>query len=116
MRLSQRMARLGTAGEVRQLLVKRSNITDQEDVARELSTSVRTLRRQLAEEGTSFRELSAEVSCLLAEELLGAGMSVEDVAHRLGYASASSLTHAYRRWRGTTPGAYARASRGSRRA
>lgn len=110
--LQRRMARLGIAGQVRDLLVKRSTVTDQEDVARALNTSVRTLRRQLADEGTSFRELSAEVSCLLAEELLAAGMPVEDVAHRLGYATASSLTHAYRRWRGTTPGAYARASRG----
>jgi AraC-like DNA-binding protein len=110
--LQRRLARLGIAGQVRDLLVRRSSVTDQEDVARELSTSVRTLRRQLAEEGTSFRELSAEVSCLLAEELLASGMPVEDVAHRLGYATASSLTHAYRRWRGTTPGAYARASRG----
>lgn len=110
--LQRRMARRGTAGRVRELLVRRSSVTDQENVARELSTSVRTLRRQLAEEGTSFRELSAEVSCLLAEELLASGMPVEDVAHRLGYATASSLTHAYRRWRGTTPGAYARASRG----
>ena len=97
---------------MRNLLVRRSNVTDQEDVARELNTSVRTLRRQLADEGTSFRELSAEVSCLLAEELLGSGMPVEDVAHRLGYATASSFTHAYRRWRGTTPGTYARAARG----
>jgi len=110
--LQRRMARLGIAGEVRQLLVRRSTVTDQDDVARELNTSVRTLRRQLADEGTSFRELSAEVSCLLAEELLGSGMPVEDVAHRLGYSTASSFTHAYRRWRGTTPGAYARAARG----
>lgn len=109
--LQRRMSRLGISGQVRDLLVRRSS-TDQDDVARELNTSVRTLRRQLAEEGTSFRELSAEVSCLLAEELLGSGMPVEQVASRLGYSSASSLTHAYRRWRGTTPGAYARASRG----
>ncbi|HSV37459.1 MAG TPA: AraC family transcriptional regulator [Nocardioidaceae bacterium] len=114
--LQRRMARRGTAGEVRELLVRRSTVADQDDVARELNTSVRTLRRQLADEGTSFRELSAEVACLLAEDLLAAGLQVEDVAHRLGYATASSFTHAYRRWRGATPGSYARAARRHRSA
>ncbi|WP_182376198.1 AraC family transcriptional regulator [Nocardioides sp. WS12] len=112
--LQRRHARLGLAGQVRDLLVRRAEITDQDDVAREIGVSVRTLQRQLAEEGTSFRELAGEVNCLLAEELLGAGLAVEDVAHRLGYATASSLTHAYRRWRGITPGQYARTVRAGR--
>jgi AraC-like DNA-binding protein len=112
--LQRRHARLGIAGEVRDLLARRSAITDQEDVARELNVSVRTLRRQLAEEGTSFRELSAEVSRLLAEELLGSGLSVEEVAHRLGYSGASAFTHAFRRWHGVTPGQFARSARRTR--
>jgi len=112
--LQRRMARTGVSGAVRELLTRRSTVADQDDVARALSTSVRTLRRQLAEEGTTFRELSAEVNCLLAEELLSAGLPVEQVAHRLGYATASSFTHAYRRWRGTTPGRYARQRRASK--
>ncbi len=110
--LQRRHARVGLAGQVRDLLVRRAEMSDQHDVARELNMSVRTLQRQLSEEGTSFRELSGEVNCLLAEELLSAGLAVEDVAHRLGYATASSFTHAYRRWRDTTPGAYARHARG----
>lgn len=112
--LRRRHARLGLAGKVRDLLVRRAEMTDQNDVARELKMSVRTLQRQLADEGTSFRELTGETNCLLAEELLGAGLGVEDVAHRLGYATASSLTHAYRRWRGTTPRQYARVARPGR--
>lgn len=107
--VQRRHARLGIAGEVRDLLARRSTITDQEDVARELHVSVRTLRRQLADEGTSFRELSSEVGRLLAEELLATGLSVEEVAHRLGYSGASAFTHAFRRWHDTTPGRYARA-------
>lgn len=109
--MQRRLARRGIAGEVRDLLSRRSTVTDQDDVARELNVSVRTLRRQLAEEGTSYRELSAEVGRLLAEELLAAGFSVEEVAHRLGYSGASAFTHAFRRWHGTTPGQYARARR-----
>lgn len=109
--IQRRHARRGVAGEVRDRLARRSTFADQQDVARELNLSVRTLRRQLAAEGTSFRELNDEVTSLLAEELLGAGLSVEEVARRLGYSSASSFTHAFRRWHDTTPGAFARAVR-----
>lgn len=108
--LQRRLERRGVSGRVRDLLARMA-AGDQEDVARELNTSVRTLRRQLSDEGTSFRELSGEVRCLLAEELLGAGLAVEDVAHRLGFSTASAFTHAYKRWRGTTPGRYARSTR-----
>lgn len=107
--VQRRHARRGVAGEVRDRLARRSTGADQEDIARQLHLSVRTLRRQLAAEGTSFRELSDEVTSLLAEELLGAGLSVEEVARRLGYSSASSFTHAFRRWHNTTPGRFARA-------
>ncbi|WP_260860796.1 helix-turn-helix domain-containing protein [Mycobacterium tilburgii] len=55
-------------------------------MARHLAVSERTLRRRLAEENTSFRELADEVHRVLAEELLGTGaLSVDDIALRLGY-------------------------------
>ncbi len=34
----------------------------------------------------------------------------EEVARRLGYAEAASFTHAFSRWKGIPPGAWARAS------
>ncbi|RDI67603.1 hypothetical protein DFR76_103674 [Nocardia pseudobrasiliensis] len=46
---------------------------------------VRTLRRRLSDEGTTFRELANETIGMLAEELLIAGLTVEQVADRLGY-------------------------------
>ncbi|MGH3736336.1 MAG: AraC family transcriptional regulator [Micromonosporaceae bacterium] len=109
--LQRRRSRLGTSGQVRDLLLRRRGVAEQEEIAAELHLSVRTLRRRLAEEGTSYRELAAETHGLLAEELLGAGLAVEDVAHRLGYSTASAFTHAFRRWKGTTPGRYARTVR-----
>jgi AraC-like DNA-binding protein len=48
---------------------------------------------------------------VLAEELLPIGATVEDVAERLGFANASSLTHAFTRWTGTTPRCFARTAR-----
>ncbi|RZS43494.1 AraC family transcriptional regulator [Herbihabitans rhizosphaerae] len=109
--LQRRKQRLGTSGQVRDLLLRRRGVAEQEEIAAELHLSVRTLRRRLADEGTSYRELAAETATMLAEELLGAGLSVEDVAHRLGYSTASAFTHAFKRHKDITPGRYARAGR-----
>jgi AraC-like DNA-binding protein len=84
-----------------------------DSVARQLVMSPRTLRRRLEAEGTSYRALVDEVRQALAEEMLATGaLTVEDVAIRLGYAEASSFIYAFKRWKGTTPAAYARGDRG----
>jgi AraC-like DNA-binding protein len=45
----------------------------------------------------------------LAIELLShAGLTVEEVAVRLGYADTASFTHAFTRWRGNPPSQYRR--------
>lgn len=108
--VTRRRARTGTAHEVRQLLTRLGALgSPMPAIARELNLSTRTLRRRLAEEGTSFRALLDEVREALAEELLTLGaVPVEDVAVRLGYAEASSFIHAFKRWKGVTPTAYVR--------
>lgn len=64
----------------------------------------RTLRRRLADEGTSFRDLLAEVRQTMAEELLSStGLSVSEVAARLGYSSPSAFIHAFQKWHGCSP-------------
>ena len=115
--LESRRRRSGTAGSVRDLLVAQpAAMPDIGDVAAALAVSERTLRRRLTGEGTSFRALVDEVREALAEELLGAGLGVEQVARRLGYAETASFTHAFTRWKGRSPRAWARArpSYGSR--
>ena len=73
-------------------------------VATALALGERTLRRRLAAEGTSFQRLLDEVRTSLAAQLLATGsLSVEQVAHRLGYAESAAFIHAHRRWHGTTP-------------
>ena len=72
-----------------------------DDLATELHMSTRTLRRQLEAEGTSYRDLRNDVSRALAVELLGVvGLSVTEVARRLGYSDATAFSHAFRRWTG----------------
>ena len=62
-------------------------------------------------EGITFRELENETFGVLAEELLAAGLSVAQVAARLGYSSSSALTHAFKSWKGMAPGSFARSRR-----
>ncbi len=107
--LEKRHRRSGTAGAVRDALLARPAVMpDIAHVAADLLTSERSLRRRLADEGTSFRALVEEVREALAEELLTAGLPVEHVARRLGYAETASFTHAFTRWKGQSPRAWSR--------
>jgi AraC-like DNA-binding protein len=75
-------------------------------LAERLSFDERTLRRRLAAEGTSYRALRQEVAMTLALELLrGAGLTVAEVAARVGYADPTGFTHAFTRWHGRPPSA-----------
>jgi AraC-like DNA-binding protein len=109
--LERRRQRTGVALRVREELTSIDGAPHMiARVARRLAMSERTLRRRLAEENTTFRDLSDEVHRMLAEELLATGaLSVEDVALRLGYAEATSFIAAFKRWTGTTPARHQRA-------
>lgn len=81
-------------------------------VARALGASPRTLQAHLAADGTTFRDVVAGARRALAEELLAdPGTALAEIAFVLGFADQSAFTHAFRRWTGTTPGAF----RGRRR-
>ncbi|WP_067813400.1 AraC family transcriptional regulator [Nocardia inohanensis] len=110
--MESRRSRSGLSGRVRQLLIRHGGSADQARIAADLDVSVRTLRRRLSEEGTTFRELSTETVGMLAEELLIAGLTVEQAAERLGYASTSAFASAFRTWKGQSPGHFGRLHRG----
>ncbi|MGV9833053.1 AraC family transcriptional regulator ligand-binding domain-containing protein [Nocardia niigatensis] len=113
--VERRRARVGLVGQVRALLMRHGRAIDQAAIAADLHMSVRTLRRRLADEGTTFRELACETTGLLAEELLAAGFTVDTVAARLGYTSPSAFATAFRDWKGQTPGRFARSDLGPQR-
>jgi len=78
-----------------------------EVVARRLCTSTRTLKRRLHALGCSFQQLLDEVRHREALRLLAnPTLSVEDVAGLVGYSSSANFTRAFRKWQGTSPGAY----------
>ena len=69
----------------------RSGLRSQEDISRALHWSVATLRRRLADEGTSFRRLSAEVRRGQLLDMLATDISIEDIAAKLGLSDDRSL-------------------------
>lgn len=104
--LAKRRTRKGVMGQVHRILVREPSIApNMERVARQLGMTSRSLRRRLAEEGTSFRALSSEVRESLAEGLLfNEGLSVKGTSHHLGFADTRSFVAAFKRWKGLTPG------------
>lgn len=106
--VERRRADGGVAGQVRALLRAAEGKPPSCDaVAHELFIGVRTLRRQLAAEGTSFRALLAEARVAYAERLLlGTSLTVEQIARQLGYSEPAAFVRAFRRWRGNTPAAF----------
>jgi AraC-like DNA-binding protein len=113
--VEQRQARHGVAAAVRSRLIHQPGRPPSMDtIAEELHIDTRTLRRHLEREGSSYRALLDEVRDTLAVEMLTtAGLTVSEVAARLGYAEPASFTHAFTRWRGVPPSEYRRtAARG----
>jgi AraC-like DNA-binding protein len=94
-----------TVARVRELLPLPEGFRSLEDIAQQIGVSPRTLKRRLADGGTSYSELLDEqrqerALLLLRDESL----SREQIAERLGYSDAANFTRAFRRWTGKTPG------------
>jgi AraC-like DNA-binding protein len=84
-----------------------------EDLSGRLGLHPRAMRRKLLEEGTTFEEIKDEVRYTAARELLMLGtLGIADIAITLGYASASSFVHAFRRWSGMPPGLWRQSASG----
>ena len=78
-------------------------------IARALSVSPRTLQDRLTREGTSFAALTDDLRRERALALLSQpGLAITTIATRLGFATPSALTRAFRRWTGMSPSAYRR--------
>jgi AraC-like DNA-binding protein len=79
-------------------------------VADLFSISERSLRRRLAEEGSSFQALVAEARLTAARQLLEeTRLPVSAIATVLGYADLTAFSRAFRGWTGKPPTALRRA-------
>ena len=103
------LARIETgrlASRVERALVEAlpSGAPSQMQIARKLGVSARGLQRQLAEEGTTYREILDAARAALAREYVRAGeVSVTEIAFLLGFAEASAFSRAFKRWTGMSP-------------
>ncbi len=74
-------------------------------IANQLGMSVRSLRRGLSQEHTSFGEILDLVRRRLALRYLEDDrVSVQQTAWLLGYSEIGAFSHAFKRWTGTSPG------------
>lgn len=85
-----------------------SHTIEQERIAREIGMSSRTMRRKLAEEGSSFQQVLDECRMRQAvfEFRTRPDLSIAQIALRLGYAEHSNFTRAFHRWSGVSPHAF----------
>ncbi len=103
----------GVAADIRRILIEQpGRYPSIEAIAGRLSMYPRSLRRKLQAEGTSYRDLLAEVRMRLATEYLRkTRMTNEEIAGRLGYSDAANFRHAFIRWTGKSPTEFRNAAR-----
>ena len=104
----RKLARRGVAQDVRQCLGDRLNKDGNiESIAQALNLSVRTLGRQLGEEGTTFLEIKEELRQKIALRLLRESTQpIETIAEEIGFTSLTAFYRAFKNWTGSTPRAY----------
>lgn len=78
------------------------------DIAEGIGVSKRSLQEKLKEEGTSYRNILAEVRQQMALSCLKAGGEINlcDIAFLLGFSEQSAFNRAFKRWTGRSPKAY----------
>ncbi len=101
----------GLPSRVRAALHARGD-TDLTELATALRMSPRTLKRRLADDGTTFSAIRDDVRRQRALLLLdNRSLSISEIAAKLGYSELPNFTRAFRKWTGQTPLAYRERSR-----
>jgi AraC-like DNA-binding protein len=107
--LESRVSVYDVTDQVRRLLDEGPGLMHTRQVAAELNLSVSTLKRRLAEAGTSFSALlEASLRDRAMLRLLDPTSGLAEIATDLGYSDLANFAHAFKRWTGTTPGRFRR--------
>lgn len=94
------------ADRVRDILVRQGTPQgwDMQAVARLLGLSERSLRRRLAEEGTSYQQVEGQAQANLAKHLLrDQQLTIHETAQEMGFSDTTTFHRAFKRWTGMTP-------------
>lgn len=103
--LSEQQQQSDIVYQIRQRLIKSpGNFPTMTEVAREMSTSERTLRRQLSRQNISFQSILDSVREKIAIEYLKMSrLPLEDIAYLVGFSEVGSFHRAFKKWTGKTP-------------
>ncbi|MCG6860253.1 MAG: AraC family transcriptional regulator [Chromatiaceae bacterium] len=84
-----------------------SGTPSDEEIAKAVYMSPRTLRRRLLAEGTSYSQLLDAVRRELAEQYIAdPARSLSETGFLLGFSELSAFSRAFKRWTGQTPSAF----------
>lgn len=93
------------------LLEKPGQFPGIEKTAERLKIGSRTLRRRLAAENTTYKQLVQDVRCQLSEEYLrDSPLSIQEIADMLGYSDVANFRRAFIAWKGMSPAQFRRSS------
>ena len=99
----------GTSDRIRRLLRRYlgGEMPSLDELALHLSSTPQTLRRRLRAEGRGFQQIKDDLRRDAAITLLAQpGLSLIEVANRIGFSEASTFHRAFKHWTGLAPGAY----------
>lgn len=98
----------GPAKEVRDLiLLTPSYFPTFKDIAGQLFMTPRTLRRKLADQGTSYQQILNETRKHLAIKFLReTNLSMDQIAERVGFSDARNFRQAFKKWTDSTPSSH----------
>ena len=98
----------GPAREVRDLILRSpSDFPSLSEVANHLYTTPRTLRRKLADQGTSYQQIFNDVRKSLAIKFLReTQLSMDEIAERVGFSDSRNFRQAFKKWTDSTPSSH----------
>ena len=112
--LEQRTRTISLRERVAQMLAQmlKGQEPDLQQIAQRLQLPAWTLRRRLAEEGSSYRTLLNDTRRDLAMAYIrDTELAFGEIAWLLGFSSAEAFQRAFKRWSGQTPGDFRRTQR-----
>jgi AraC-like DNA-binding protein len=107
--VAQLVDQQSSRARVREIMLQtlNSGVVSMERVAKQLHMSVATLRRRLAEEGTTHRRIADEVRRDLAIRYLGSRkLAISEIAFLLGFSNVPAFSKAFKRWTSRSPQEY----------
>jgi len=98
----------GPSRDVRDLILSTPNyFPTLNEIASQLFVTPRTLRRRLADQGTSYQQILNETRKGLAIKFLReTTLNMDQIAERIGFSDARNFRHAFKKWTDSTPSSH----------